>query len=266
MKATELIRSVQSTLRKHSPEILTGLGIAGMIATTIMAVQATPKAMRLIEEAGYQKGSDEAPCMDMEYTPLTTVEMVKAAWTAYIPAVITGIISISCLIGANSVNMRRNAALATAYTISEKALRDYKDKTLELVGDKKEKEIRDAVAKDIVNKQPVETKEIYISDKGGSTLCIDAMSGRYFMSDRETLKRIENELNERMLEDGSVCLNDLYDLIGGTMEPIYPIGDDLGWDTRTGLIKFQFSSQLATNGTPCLVLGYSVAPKYDYYR
>ena len=27
---------------KHSPEILTGIGIAGMITTTVLAVKATP--------------------------------------------------------------------------------------------------------------------------------------------------------------------------------------------------------------------------------
>ena len=39
-------RSLRKTVQKHSPEILTGIGIAGMIATAAIAVKATPKALR----------------------------------------------------------------------------------------------------------------------------------------------------------------------------------------------------------------------------
>ena len=45
------LKSIQTTVSKHSPEILTGIGIAGMITTTVLAVRATPKALVLIEEA-----------------------------------------------------------------------------------------------------------------------------------------------------------------------------------------------------------------------
>ena len=45
-----LIKSAQTTLSKHSPEILTGIGIAGMVTTVVLAVKATPKALQLIEE------------------------------------------------------------------------------------------------------------------------------------------------------------------------------------------------------------------------
>lgn len=44
------IRNMQTAVKKHSPEILTGIGIAGMITTTVLAVRATPKALILIEE------------------------------------------------------------------------------------------------------------------------------------------------------------------------------------------------------------------------
>ena len=264
MSFSSLLKSTQSMLKKHSPEILTGIGIAGMVTTVILAVKATPKAMILIEHAGYEKGSNEDPCMDMEYTSLTKIEMVKVAWKPYVPAVITGVCSIACIIGASSVNVRRNAALATAYTISETALKEYKDKVLETIGEKKEKNVRDSIAQDKVDRDPVLKKEIIVT-KTGDTLCYDAMSGRYFKSDMETLKRVENELNRRLLEDGFVCLNDLYDLIGGDMDPIR-IGDDLGWDSRTGLINLSFSSILASDGTPCLVVDFSVAPTYEFYH
>ena len=40
-----IARSMGMALQKHSPEILTGIGIAGMVTTTILAVRATPKAV-----------------------------------------------------------------------------------------------------------------------------------------------------------------------------------------------------------------------------
>ena len=45
-----IAKSVRTAMKKHSPEILTGIGIAGMITTTVMAVKATPKALILLEE------------------------------------------------------------------------------------------------------------------------------------------------------------------------------------------------------------------------
>lgn len=47
---SSIAKSVRTAMKTHSPEILTGIGIAGMITTTVMAVRATPKALILIEE------------------------------------------------------------------------------------------------------------------------------------------------------------------------------------------------------------------------
>ena len=47
---TKICRTVKASTIKHSPEILTGVGIAGMVTTTVMAVRATPKAIRLLED------------------------------------------------------------------------------------------------------------------------------------------------------------------------------------------------------------------------
>lgn len=252
MRLSDMTKSVRTTLSKHSPEILVGIGISGMVATTILAVRATPKALVLIEEAKREKESDS----------LTPVETIQAAWKCYIPAAVTGMASIACIIGSNSVNAKRSAALATAYTLSENALREYKDKVVETIGEKKEKEVRNAIAKDKIEKNPVSSNEVILTKKG-DTLCYDVLSGRYFKSDIEKLKRCMNEINRQILNDGSASLNDFYYEIG--LDSI-KIGDDLGWDTRQGLVDIDFSSQLASDGTPCLVLDFSIAPVYDYYR
>lgn len=247
---TKSFLSLKTAIKKHSPEILTGIGIAGMITTTVMAVRATPKALILIEERKEEIGAEKLEAMDM----------VKTTWACYIPAAITGTLSVACLIGASSVNARRNAALATAYTLSESALKDYQGKVIEMFGEKKNEAVKDAVAKDKVEKNPVVTREVIITEKG-NTLCYDAISGRYFKSDIEKIKKAECELNRQMLDDMYVSLNDFYYEIG--LDSV-KLGDELGWNVDSGYIDLSFSSQLASDGTPCLVIDYSVAPRYDY--
>lgn len=240
---------VGKALRKHSPEILTGIGIAGMIATTVTAVRATPKALQLIDEREIQ-----------ENKRLSTSEIVKTTWKCYIPAAVTGTLSVACLIGASSVSLKRNAALATAYTISETALKDYREKTIEVVGEKKAQAIQDAVTKDKIVQDPVEGKEILMTGSD-EVLCYDVLSGRYFKSDREKINRAVNEVNRNMRSEMYVSLNDFYYEIG--LPPI-KIGEDLGWNIEKGYMDVQFGSHIASNGVPCLVIAYSVAPQYGF--
>lgn len=148
-----LFKSIQASVSKHSPEILTGIGIAGMITTTVLAVKATPKALDLIKEK-----KEELNLKQEE--KLTPVETVKAAWKPYIPAAAIGVASVVCLIGASSVNSKRSAALATAYNLTATAFNEYKEKTLETVGEKKEQTIRNKVAEERINKEPVKQSAI----------------------------------------------------------------------------------------------------------
>lgn len=249
---SKIAKGIRMSISKHSPEILTGIGIAGMVTTTVMAVRATPKALILIEDKKAENDVDK----------LTPVETIKATWTCYIPAAITGCLSIFCLIGASSVNARRNAALATAYTLSESALKEYRGKVIETIGEKKEQSVRDAIAKDRIDKNPVSSREVIITEKG-NTLCYDAISGRYFKSDIDKLKKAENELNRRMRDEMYISLNEFYYEIG--LNPT-KIGDDLGWNIDHGYIELNFSSQLTDDGNPCLVIDYQVAPRYEYNR
>lgn len=256
MSKTNLANVVASTKRfvnKRSPEILTGLGITGMITTTILAVRATPKAIQLIDEKKKEQWGDD----------LSPLEIVKIAWRPYLPAVIIGVTSTACLIGSCSVNARRNAALATAYKLSETAFSEYKEKVVETIGDKKEHSVRDKVAEERIKKNPVSKNEVIVTGNG-KTLCFDPISGRYFMCSIEVIKKAENTLNKQMIHDinGYVSLNDFYDEIGLDHTSV---GNDLGWNTDQ-LIDIDFSSQLNDNGEPSVVLDYMVAPNYNYYN
>lgn len=248
-----ITKDIRKFASKRSPEILTGIGIAGMITTTILAVRATPKALELIEEQKEEESVDE----------LSSFEVVKVAWKPYIPAMVTCIASTACLIGASSVNTKRNAALATAYKLSETALSEYRDKVVETIGEKKERIVRDKVAEERVKKNPVSKNEVIVTGNG-KTLCFDPISGRYFMCSIETIKKAENTLNKQMLHDisGYVSLNEFYDELGLDHTSV---GNDLGWNTNQ-LIDIDFSSQLNDNGEPSVVLDYLVAPKCDYYN
>lgn len=248
-KFSKGISNFKYSLGKHSPEILTGIGIAGMITTTIMAVKATPKALTILSEI---EETDDKRKRGKEI-------VIKVA-PVYIPAAITGCVSIACLIGASSVNHKRNAALATAYSLSENALKEYQSKVVETIGEKKEQSIRDEIAKDTLQKNPVSNNEVIITSSG-NTLCYDSISGRYFNSDMETLRKTENYLNKRMINEMYISLNELYYELG--LRPTEQ-GNELGFNMNDGFIEFSFSAQIADDGRPCIVVGYYVAPRYGY--
>lgn len=246
------MRNVQTTISKHSPAILTGVGVAGMMTTTILAIKATPKAITLINEK-----KDE---LNVEKLP--PVEVVKACWKPYLPTVITGAASLACIIGASSVSSKRNAAVMAAYEMSRTAMSEYKDKVVQTIGEKKEQSIRDEIAKDkVAANQPIEQKVILT--EAGNTLCYDSISGRYFKSDINKLRKIENELSKRLRSEMYISLNEFYYEVG---LPRIKIGDELGWNINDANdeIELSFSSQLTSDDTPCLVMDYMVGPRYGF--
>lgn len=244
----KVLKGVPKVIKRHSPEILTGIGIAGMIFAAVNAVKATPKALQLVDEKEIKEGKR-----------LTNSEIVKTTWKCYVPAAVTGVCSIACLIGASSVNAKRNAALATAYTISETALKEYKEKAVEVVGTKKEQAIRDAVAKDKLEKANVQNRE-FIATGRGETPCFEPLTNTCFKSDIETLRKAENNLNKRMRDEVRITLNEFLQEIG--LDPCDDsIGENLGWDIDKGYIELDYSSQLL-NGVPYIVVGHQNPPRY----
>ena len=246
-----LIRGTRKFISDHSPEILTGIGIAGMITTTILAVRETPKALRIIDEATYDKGE-----------ALTAMETVKACWKCYIPAVTTGAASVACIIGASSVHSRRNTALATAYKLSETAFSEYKEKVIESIGEKKEKAIKEKIEEARIEKNPVSKSEVIITNTG-NTLCYEYFSGRYFYSDIDKIKKAVNEINRRMTYDNYVSLSEFYDELDLDHTQV---SDEMGWNLDDGLIEVTFGSHISDDGRPCIVVNYAKAPRYDFSR
>ena len=235
---------------KHSPGILTGIGVAGMITTTVLAVKATPTALMLLEDAMHEKGD-----------VLTPAEKVKVAWKPYIPAAVTGVASITCLIGASSVSAKRTAALAAAYQISETAMTEYREKVVETIGENKEKTVREKVNQQQIEKTPLVQSEV-IETRKGSTLFLEPLSKRYFRSDLEKVRRAENVCNKQMLHDigGSISLNEFYDELG--LEHT-DLGDSLGWSSDD-LIDLDITPGISKDDEPCLIIGHYNRPKYGF--
>ena len=245
-----IINNMRTMFIKNSPEILTGIGITGLITTTVMAVKATPKAIMLINEEECKQHVEK----------LQTKDVIRVSWKCYIPSTIVGVTSVACIIGASSVSHHRNAALATAYAIAETTLKEYQEKVIDIIGEKKEKEIRGKIIEDKLASNPVKTSEIILTERG-NTLCYDTISGRYFRSDIDQIKKAENELNRRMRDEMYISLNDLNLEIG--LEPT-SIGDEIGWNIDKGDIDIIYDSKLASDGTPCLSIDYRLYPKSDY--
>lgn len=251
MDLQKILKRAQNFGIEHGPEILIGLGITGFFTTTILAVRATPKALILIEEEKERQKAEE----------LTVVETVKATWTCYIPAAISGALSVGCIIGSNYIQGRRTAALSAAYHMSEAALKTYQEKVIETIGENKEKKIRDEIAKDKINEHAPATREI-IFTSNGSTLCYDSFRDRYFDGDIEKIRRLESNLNHELQQSMFVSLNEYYYGLG--LRPV-PDGDDIGWDVDKGPIRFDYSSQLAPDDRPVFVISLTnVGPRFDY--
>lgn len=248
MNIKTMAKSVWASAKKHSPEILIGMGIAGAASSVIFAVKATPKAMILLEEKRQELGVEK----------LEAKEIIKTAAPVYIPTAVSFGVSVACIVGASSVNARRNAALTAAYTLSESTLRTYRDKVLETVGEDKEREIRQKAAIEQQQKTP-EPQALVVSSAAGQLKCFDSLSGRYFVSTKNEIDKAVNEFNRQLRDDMRISLNDWYDLIGLDTNKL---GDMLGWDIERGYVETCYASRLDEDGLPCLVVNYVEPPHY----
>lgn len=248
---SNLVKNAGATISKNSPTILTALAVGGVVTTTIFAVKTTPKAYAILQDNRSIINNSDAPIKDI----------VKLTWKLYIPTACMGAATIACIIGANTINNKRNAALAAVYGLTETAFKEYKNKVVETIGQNKELKIRDDISKDKITNNPPKDTEIIFTGKG-EVLCYDSLIGRYFKSDIERIRQTINEINKDFMSDMSmwVSLNDIYYALN---LPSVKIGDALGWDLEKGLVDINFSSQLTEKGEPCLVLNFPVEPKME---
>jgi hypothetical protein len=238
---------------------LSGIAVAGVVGTVVLAVKATPKAMEAAEAAVAHKTENTPEVNGVFDTYFTRRDLVMATWRCYIPTAIAGTATIACIIGGNAIGLRQQAAVLGAYTLVDGAFREYKDKVHEIISAPKARNIDDEIAKDRLEKNPPVDKQVIITGLG-EQLCYDSLTGRYFKSDIEAIRKAANEVNAKVLADMYAPQDEFYELLG--LGPT-TIGQELGWtiDVRLELV---FTSNLSPSGEPCLAIGYEKLPVYNF--
>lgn len=246
----KLLSQSKRFLKRNSSTILTCVGAAGVIATTITAVKATPKAMLLIQNAEEEKGEK-----------LTKLEVVQVAGPVYIPSIMIGASTIACIFGANALNKRSQAALMSAYALVDNSFKEYKNKVSELYGEETDMRIREELAKD-----KYEESGIVAEDE--KQLFYDEYSKRYFNSTMEDVTKAEYNLNRALALSDYACLNEFYDLLG---LPRTDYGDDLGWSVFQlvemywhSWIDFHHEKVVMDDGLECYIITMVHPPEDDF--
>ena len=239
------VKNLGGVISRNSPAILTGLGCAGVLTTAILTGRATLRASEILK-------------MEAPNEQLPPADIIKLTWKVFIPPVLVGASSIACIIGANTINTHRNAALAALYSLSETAFREYKEKVVEEIGRNKELKVRDSIAQDRVTTNPVGDRTIIFTGNG-EVLCYDALCDRYFKSSAEKIRQQVLELNEDLRNEMWLDLNDLYYAIG---LPSTKLGSQVGFDIDKGYIQVDYTGTLTPEGQPCLSIDMTVYPKY----
>lgn len=249
MNIRAVLKHGERLLKKHSPEILTGLGLMTIASSVVLAVKATPKALWVIEHEEIEQAH-----------PLTTKEKVKVAAKLYIPAAAAFIAGSACIIGASSIHLHRNAALAAAASLTDATFKSYREVVSEKIGEEAEKDIHKEVAAKKMEEHTPETKIINLPHGDDTTWCYDPLVDRYFWSTRNVIENAVNVFNRQMRYDMRLSVNEWFDTLGLDHADL---ADDLGWDIDTnGYLELTYDSRLDKTGKPAMVLVYTNPPKY----
>lgn len=222
-------------LKKYSPVALSCAASVGVIVTVVTAIKATPKAVELVK-ADSRKNHNGDPYA------YTRKEAFMSAWKCYIPTAAFGLSTIACIMGANALNSRKQAALTSAYALINQSYKEYKDKLKELYGE----EAHNAIVDSIVSEKCKDVF-LYASDWAGYS-CLDfgedtaaypeivrtfydSFSQRYFETTISKVIQAECHLNRNFMFKGVIPLNDFYEFLG--LEKT-EFGETVGWSSCNG--------------------------------
>ena len=257
MKVTDVISGAKRSLikagfkvKKHSPEILVAVGVAGVVTSTVMACKATTKASDILEEHKNQMNAiDQVVKMDRDdyteedhkkdttivYTQ-TAIKFVKL----YSPSVMIGVLSLGCIIYSHNILTKRNAALAAAYATVDRGFKEYRGRVVERFGKELDHELR-------YNIKAQEFEKTEVDKKGNEKVVKETVNvadpnlysdyARFFddgcngwSKDPEQnltfLKCQQAYANEKLKAKGYLFLNDVYKMLG---IPATKAGQIVGW-------------------------------------
>lgn len=231
-------------LRKYSPDILTGVGIVGVVGSAVMASRATLKLEPLVDDLRtIREGVDLKAEQDPEYVgsqervrDLTVVYMHGAVQLTklYGPAVSLGVASIGCILGAHGIMKRRNVALLAAYKVVEEGFTAYRNRVQEELGEDRERELRfGTTTHETKNEETGKKEKVKVLNRPNdwSTYArfFDQTCNNWSKSPETnmmTLKQTERYFNQRLDIVGHVFLNEIYDALG---MPRSQAGAICGW-------------------------------------
>ena len=262
-KLMNVYNGVKGKVEKHSPEILMGVGVVGVVATTVTACRATMKLNDILDECVETrdkiKSVQENPAYEDRYSDedaqkdltINYVQTGVKVAKLYAPSVALGVLSIGCLVGSHSVMQKRNAALSAAYLTVDKSFKEYKQRVIDRVGEEVEKEIRYGIKAE-------EVVETVTDEEGNETTVTETVkmmnpnlysdyarffdeSSPYWQKDPEYnlvfLKAQQQYANDLLRAKGRLFLNDVYDMlgiektkagqiVGWVYDPVNPNGDN----------------------------------------
>ena len=262
MKLKEMLKTMEDFGKKNAPAIATGVAMFGVVATAVSANKAVIKATEIVKEQK-QKMADIKPA-DTKARRELYFETAKRLVPVVLPPVIMGFATEGCILTSNRISSKRIAVLSAVYNLTESKLRDVNETMAEVLGAKKTKEVKDAISKKNLDKNPIPSEDKIIVTGQGDVLCRDGYSGRTFYSNGEKIDRAINELTHQVYGDMYVSLNEFYDKLG--LENI-PLGDDFGWnvdDISGGTLPISFTAHLTEDRRPCLCIEYDVRLRDDF--
>ena len=226
-KWNKIITQSKIRLKHGSPTILTCLGAIGVVATSVLAIQATPKAVRKIR-------ADSCINHDGDPDAYTKTEAFQSAWRCYIPASLVGMSTIACIFGANILNKHQQATITSAYALLSNTYQDYERKTKEIFGEEGHQKIIDAIAAERAD-------DVYISSPG---ICgSDSLS--FSERNPEDVRLFYDSFSERYFESK------------------IPGGEALGWFYEDGIswIDFNHHKTVLNDGLEVYVIDIEYPPR-----
>lgn len=233
--------------KKHSPEILTITGIAGLVTAGVLAAQSTLKLEDIVEEhkdriRGLRSDWDEiinhsSEVQVKEYKRDVLYVYRNTSWQlakAYGPAITLAAASAVGILAGQNILKKRNLALVGAYKALESSFSEYRKRVVEEYGEQTDKDILMGVRRSQVTGEDGKTTEV-------ATVSSDRHSAspyaRFFDETNENwdpnadynimhLKNWQNWANDLLRVRGHVFLNEVYDMLG--MEHSTP-GAVVGW-------------------------------------
>lgn len=219
--------------KQHSPAILFGAGVVGVVGTAVLASRATLKLNDVISEfeEDAQKIVEVRTNHSDKYTDaqaksdgiIIRTKLVKNIVKLYSPAIGLGCLSVAALTGSHIILSRRNASLVAAYTAVDKAFKQYRGRVINEMGADKDKEFMFGTSEREVysqkkNGEPVvETIRTFGDGRSPYAVIFDESNQNF---NREPsynavfLRHNQNYLNDRLRAKGHLFLNEVYRELG----------------------------------------------------